>query len=353
MVSGIDDDEMNSPTIPDPTQHRRTTDGVVSSVGILGTGSCLPDRVVTNHEIAHTAQVEEEWILRKTGITERHWVQPGQATSDLAVIAAQRALDDAGIRASDLTVIIVATSTPDYPLPPTACLVQRELPDCKAIAFDVNAVCSGFVYALATGRSLLDSFGGCALVIGADTYSTILNPTDRRTVPLFGDAAGAVVLGTARPDTPTLLRFALSTDGSQADLIKVPAGGSHQPYSPEAHRLNLHCFTMDGRRVRAFVAEEVPRQIRQFLQNYGISPDRVDHFVPHQANKVMLDELFPALELPFATLHESAPMCGNTASASVPLTLDMALRDGKISAGEMILLAAFGGGMSVGLALIQ
>lgn len=350
MVSEINGLEvMNSSAIP----HRPTADNVASSVGMLGTGSCLPDRVVTNDEIGRTAHVDEEWILRKTGITERRWVQPGQATSDLAVTAAKRALDNAGIRASELTVIIVATSTPDYPLPPTACFVQRQLPGCQAIAFDVNAVCSGFVYALATGRSLLETFGGYALVIGADTYSTILNPTDRRTLPLFGDGAGAVVLGTATPDAPTLSRLALFTDGSLADLIKVPAGGSHQPYSPEAHRLNLHCFTMDGRRVRTFVTEELPRRIEQFLHDCGIPPARVDHFIPHQANKVMVDEFFPALRLPFATLHESAPMYGNTASASVPLTFDLAIRDGKIAVGETILLAAFGGGMSIGLALIQ
>jgi 3-oxoacyl-(acyl-carrier-protein) synthase III len=343
---------MSCPTLPNAIP-RRPSNGTASGVGILGTGSCLPGRVVTNHEIGRTAQVDEEWILRKTGITERRWIQPGQATSDLATTAAQQALDGAGIHASELTVIIVATSTPDYPLPPTACLVQRELADCHAIAFDINAVCSGFVYALASGQSLLNSIGGHALIIGADTYSTILNPADRRTLPLFGDGAGAVILGTATQDTPTLTRFALFTDGSQADLIKVPAGGSHQPYSPEAHQQDLNYFTMDGRRVRTFVTEQVPRKIKQFLHDCQTPPDHIDHFIPHQANKVMTDELFPALGLPFATLHETAPRCGNTASASVPLTLDMALRDGKIAAGETILLAAFGGGMSIGLALIQ
>ncbi len=327
--------------------------GDTSSVAILGTGSSVPDLVVTNHDIGRTAQVEADWILRKTGIIERRWVKPGQATSDLAITAAQRALDNAGIEASQLTVIIVATSTPDHPLPPTACFVQRGLADCQATAFDINAVCSGFVYALATGRSLLANLGGYALVIGADTYSTILNPADRRTLPLFGDAAGAVILGPARPDTPTLSGFALFTDGSQADLIKVPAGGSRQPYCAEAHQRNLHYFTMDGRAVRAFVAHQVPHRIKHFLHDCAITPEQIDHFIPHQANKILIDELFPTLGLPFATLHETAPTYGNTASASLPLTLDHATRNGKITAGETTLLTAFGAGMSIGLALIQ
>jgi 3-oxoacyl-[acyl-carrier-protein] synthase-3 len=322
-------------------------------MGILGTGSSVPDRVVTNDEIGRTIGVDDEWIQRKTGVITRRRILPGQATSDLALSAANHALDAAGIRAWDLSVIVVATSTPDHPLPPTACYLQRHLPDCHAAAFDVNAVCSGFLYALATGQALLHNLGGYALVIGADTYSTILDPTDRRTYPLFGDGAGAVVLGPRKRDTPTIEHLVLFTDGAHTDLIRVPAGGSRLPCTPDVHRQGLHYFAMDGRGVRTYISRELPRHLEQFLRTAATPPDRVDHFIPHQANAVMLRDLVPELGLRFATVHETASTYGNTAAASIPLTLDHAVRAGKISTDDTVLLAGFGGGMAIGLALVR
>ncbi|WP_280407570.1 3-oxoacyl-ACP synthase III family protein [Nocardia brasiliensis] len=319
---------------------------------ILGTGSAVPERVVANDEIGLTAQVDDEWIRRKTGILTRHWIEAAQATSDLAVRAARNALDAAGILASEISILIVATSTPDHPLPPTACYVQQRLPGCRAAAFDINVVCTGFLFALATGRALRNCSDGYALVIGADTYSTILNPADRTSYPLFGDAAGAVVLGSPRPDTPLLRHLTLFTDGSHADLIRVPAGGSRQPCSPDTHR-DSHYFTMRGRQVRDFVTGQLPQHITKFLADAGTPADSITHLVPHQANKVLLDDVFPYLGLRYATLHDTVTTHGNTAAASIPLTLDQAVRGGKITTGDTVLFAGFGAGMSIGLALAE
>ncbi|GAB0108331.1 beta-ketoacyl-ACP synthase III [Nocardia sp. JMUB6875] len=324
-----------------------------TSLGILGTGSRVPDRVVSNGEIAPAAQVDEGWVRRKTGILERRWADPGEATSDLAAAAGRNALQAAGIRAGDLSLIIVATSTPDSPVPPTACHVQRQLSACNAVAFDINAVCSGFVFALSVAQAMLASLGGYGLVIGADVYSRTLNPADRKTVVLFGDGAGAVVIGKSERSMATLRGATLFSFGDLADLIRVPAGGSRIPYTPAIHDKGLHYFTMDGHAVRSFVLDWLPHLVGRFLKQHSIAPEEVRHIVAHQANTVMLDDLFPRLGLPNATMHQTAAMYGNTAAASIPLTLDQAARSRGISSGDLVLLAGFGGGMSVGLSLIR
>jgi 3-oxoacyl-(acyl-carrier-protein) synthase III len=203
-----------------------------AGVGVLGTGACLPGRVLTNDEVGAPADVDHAWILRKTGIQERRWAKPDEATSDLAGQAGREALAQAGIAAADLAVVIVATSTPDHPQPPTANLVQYRLGALRAAAFDVNAVCSGFVFALAVGNQMVAANRGYALVIGADVYSRILNPADRKTAVLFGDGAGAVVLGpvTGRRG---ILATALHSFGEQWELIRVPGGGSRYPASAD------------------------------------------------------------------------------------------------------------------------
>jgi len=324
----------------------------VASVAILGTGSYLPDRVVSNDEAGAGANVDDAWIAGKTAIRERRWAAPEQATSDLATAAARAALESAGIAASELTAIVVATSTPDRPQPPTAAYVQRDLGAYRAAAFDVNAVCSGFVFALATVESMLARSGGHALVIGADLYSRILNPADRRTVVLFGDGAGAVVLGPATPGRG-IRSHALHTFGELADLIEVPAGGSRQPGSPDTHEAGLHYFTMNARGVREFVAERLPGLIKQFVHDAGAVPADIRHVVPHQANGVLLDQVAAELDLPRATVHQTVARYANTGAASIPITLDVAARAGKLQPGESILLAGFGGGMAAGFALVD
>ena len=332
---------------PDPSP------SVPLPVGILGTGSYLPERAVGNDEVGAPAGVDDAWIQHKTGIRSRRRAAATEATSDLAAAAGRRALDRAGVAAAELDLIVVATSTPDHPQPPTATLVQAALGARHAAAFDLNAVCSGFVFALTTAERFLGGrAGGRALVIGADVYSRILDPADRRTSVLFGDGAGAVVIGDVGRDRG-VLASRLVSDGDHADLIGVPGGGSRAPLTAEALAAGGHYFTMQGRAVRDFVATHVPALTRQFLADAGVRPDEIDHVVPHQANGRMLDTLGADLGLPRAVLHRSVDRFGNTGAASVPLTLDLAARDAGIRAGELVLLVAFGGGMAVGMSLVR
>lgn len=326
-------------------------------IGILGTGSYLPERVVLNREVATRAGVTDEWITRKTAIRERRYAASCEATSDLAAKAAQAALADAGIPADDLAWIILATSTPDQPQPATACLVQRQLGAHHAAAFDINSVCSGFVFALLTGIQLLsgsaDSTNGRhGLVIGADVYSRIIDPTDRKTAILFGDGAGAVVIGPVCFDRG-LLGGSMASDGKLADIIRVEAGGSRIPATAESLAAGSHYFKMDGRSVRDFVISELPKAIDDVLRTHSIQRDEVNYFIPHQANGAMLEDVLPKLGLDQARPILTVANHGNTGAASIPLAIDHAHTSAVFSDGSLLLLAGFGGGMSVGTALLR
>lgn len=323
------------------------------NVAVWGTGSYVPERVVSNDEVGARAGVDDAWITSKTGIRERRWVAEDQATSDLAIAAARAALESSGVSVSEVSTIVVATSSPDHPQPPTAVYVQNALGAENAAAFDMNAVCSGFVFATAVASRMIAGGGGYALVIGADVYSRILNPEDRRTVVLFGDGAGAVVLGPSRSSGHGVVATQLHTFGDLNDRIIVPAGGSRLPMEDRHHETGLAYFTMQGRAVKEFVLQELPPLVEDFLASAGVSPDEVDHFVPHQANGLMLAELLPALKLSNATMHDTVQRFGNTGAASVGITLDDAARAGRLSEGDLILLAGFGGGMAAGLALLR
>ncbi len=324
----------------------------MQDVRILGTGAYVPDRIVSNDEVGAPAGVDSNWIITKTAFRERRWAADHEATSDLATAAARAALESAGITPAQLSVIVVATSTPDRPQPPTASYVQQNLGATGAAAFDVNAVCSGEIFALSAAENLLARKGGHALVIGADIYSRILNPADRRTVVLFGDGAGAIVLGQG-DSGPRIWHLDLHTFGELSDLIRVPGGGSRAPLTAEALEEGQQYFTMDGRGVRRFVADHVPQLVKQFLHEAGVVPDDIRHFIPHQANGVMLDDLFTELALPNATHHKTLETYANTGAASIPITLDAAHRADALHPGDLILLAGFGGGMAAGLALIE
>ncbi|MDT0306696.1 ketoacyl-ACP synthase III [Streptomyces sp. DSM 44917] len=326
----------------------------MNPIGILGTGSFLPSVVVSNEEIAEGAGVTAEWITRKTGIRERRRAEGHQATSDLAAVAAQRALDQAGIRAEEVAYIVLSTSTPDRPQPPTASFVQHLIGAVNAAAFDVNAVCSGFVYALSVAERMLrpEPEGRYALVIGADIYSRILDYSDRKTAVLFGDGAGAAVLGRT-PASQGLLSTSLVSRGDQHGLIGVPAGGSRMPASAQTVASGSHYFRMDGRGVRAFVQENLPAAVHALLDSAGVRPEEVRHFVPHQANGVMLAEVWPELGLPNAEFHLTVERYANTGSASVPITLDHVHRGGSLAEGDMVLMVGFGGGMAIGSSLIR
>ncbi|WP_405817711.1 ketoacyl-ACP synthase III [Streptomyces sp. NBC_00838] len=322
------------------------------TIHVLGTGAYVPERIVSNDEVGAPAGVDDDWITRKTAIRQRRWAAEGQATSDLATAAGRAALEAAGISPEQLTVIAVATSTPDQLQPPTAAYVQHHLGAAGTAAFDVNAVCSGTVFALSSVAGTLVHRGGYALIIGADVYSRILDPADRRTVVLFGDGAGAMVLGPTGKG-PVVRRVALHTFGDLTGLIGVPAGGSRRPLDEGALSAGLQYFAMDGREVRRFVVEQLPQLTKGFLHEAGVEAADISHFVPHQANGVMLDTVFEELHLPRATMHRTVETYGNTGAASIPITMDAAVRAGSFRPGELVLLAGFGGGMAASFALIE
>ncbi|MGW3991153.1 3-oxoacyl-ACP synthase III family protein [Streptomyces sp. NPDC004830] len=337
----------------------------VGPIGVWGTGAYLPERVVNNAELGRRAGVSAEWIARKTGIVERRYAADHEAASDLAAHAGARALADAGVRADELAWIIVATSTPGHPQPATAALVQHRLAAFGAAAFDVNAVCAGFVAALHTAARLLavddgesgGTGGGrrrCALVIGAEVYSRIIDPADRRTAPLFGDGAGAVVIGPVG-EGRGLVGTAMRTDGHLHGLIGVQAGGSRQPASEKSVARGEHYFRMQGRLVREFVERELPAAVTAALERFSVRPGEVDHFVPHQANGEMLQSVTALLGLTAARVHLPVDRHGNTGAASIPLALHYAARaDGKgLEDGQLVLLAGFGGGMTLGTTLLR
>ncbi|WP_433260093.1 3-oxoacyl-ACP synthase III family protein [Actinosynnema sp. CS-041913] len=316
------------------------------SIGIVGLGAHLPDRVVTNAEVAAWADTTEEWIHTVTGIEERRYAADDEATSDLAVAAARAALGSGPV--APPAAILLATSTPDQPQPATASVVQRALGFAGVPSFDLNAVCSGFLYAVVVAEALLRTGpGGTALVVGADKYSTIMNRRDRRTVSLFGDAAGAVVLGEV-PAGYGIQASHLLTDGHHAELIEVRAGGTRLP----AGDPDDHLFRMNGFVVREYVLRTLPKAVHAVLDASGVRLDEVDRFVFHQANARLVETCAEELGVPPAKVPLTAPLLGNTAAASIPVTLAAAHRERPLRRGERIVLAAVGGGMSTGAVLL-
>ena len=322
-------------------------------IGILGVGSYLPEAEVSNAEIAERTGVTEEWILRKTKIESRRFAAADEATSDLAAKAGRAALASAGLTPADIDMIVVSTSTPDSPQPPTACLVQHLLDARKAAAFDINVVCSGFVYALELARALVTARPDQrVLVVAADLYSRSLDFGDRRTAVLLGDGAGAAVVGAAG-DGYGIQHIELAARGDLQHLIRVEAGGTRLPASPETVANGGHFFRMEGRLVREFVIEQVPRMLARFVAHAGVAPADIAHIVPHQPNGVLLDELDKLAGFPEARMHRTVERYGNVGSASVPVTLDAAHRGGALGDGDLILLTAFGGGMTTGNCLLR
>ncbi|MCF1594628.1 3-oxoacyl-ACP synthase III family protein [Streptomyces muensis] len=322
-------------------------------IGILGTGSYLPKDEVGNAEIAARVGVTPQWIEERTHITARRFAAPHEATSDLAVRAAERALEAAGVTAAEIDYLIVSTSTPDSPQPPTAYHVQRGLDARAAVCFDINVVCTGFVYALEVARRLLAGRpGGRALVVGADVYSRILDFTDRRTAVLMADGAGAAVLGEVE-DSRGFLGVELASRGDAHRLIRVEAGGSRLPASERTVREGSHFFRMEGRAVRDFVLENFPGLVETLCRRTGVPRDRIDHFVPHQPNGVMLAQIVARSGLETAMTHRTLDRYGNPGNAAVAVTLDAAVRQGHLNDGDIVLLAGFGGGMSMGAGLIR
>jgi 3-oxoacyl-[acyl-carrier-protein] synthase-3 len=323
----------------------------VSGSRIIGTGSALPARVVTNAELAETVDTSDEWIIERTGIRQRHVAGEGETTATLATAAARKALEDAGVEASSIGLIVLATATPDNTFPATATKVQAALGCNGGIAFDVAAVCSGFLYALSVADSMLrNGMAQRALVIGAETFSRILDWEDRTTCVLFGDGAGAVVLeatpGEASgPDAPGILGTRLHADGAQHDLLYVDGG-------PSTTQTVGH-VRMKGPEVFRHAVVNLADVLKEVLDNTGISVDQIDWVVPHQANKRILDATARKLGISPDKVVVTVQDHANTSAASVPLALDTARKDGRIKAGDLVMLEAMGGGFTWGASLIR
>lgn len=323
------------------------------AVGILGLGAYAPERIVTNKELEKTIDTTDEWIVERTGIRERRVAKDTEATSDLAFISAERALQDAGIRATELDLIIVGTVTPDMQFPSVACLVQDRLGAVNAAAFDITAVCSGFVYGLAIGSSFIQSgMYKKVLVIGAETLSKITDWTDRNTAILFGDGAGAVVLGETEPGYG-ILGLHLGADGSGGELLKVAAGGSRIPASADSVAQRLHYIYMNGNEVFKFAIKVMGEAATDALNHANLSSTDIDWLVPHQANMRIIQSAAKRLRLPMEKVIVNVDKYGNTSAASIPLALQEGVDSGRIKNGDVIALVGFGGGLTWGATIIR
>ncbi|WP_086799008.1 beta-ketoacyl-ACP synthase III [Streptomyces caniscabiei] len=319
---------------------------------LSGMAGWVPSRVVTNEHLARRLDTDDAWIRTRTGIHTRHVIDAGQATSDLAVEAGRRALASAGTDAVD--AVVVATTTPDHPCPATAPGVAACLGLAGAAAFDIGAVCTGFVYGLASAAGLIAAeVARRVLLIGADTYSTIVDPLDRANAIIFGDGAGAVVLRAGHPDEPGAVgHFDLGSDGAHADLITVAAGGSRQRSQPgEPTREERH-FAMRGREVYRHAVTRMAESARTTLSRADWKIDDVDHFVPHQANLRILHSVADDLGLPRERCVTQVESVGNTGAASIPLALADLTARGAVRPGDRLLLTAFGGGLTWGSCLL-
>ncbi len=318
---------------------------------ITGTGSYLPERVLSNKDLEAMVETSDQWIRERTGIVKRHVAVDGQTTCDLAEQAARRAIEAAGKTPGDIDLIILATTTPDKIFPSTACLVQQRLDIHGCAAFDIQAVCTGFVYALSVAEKFVRTGAArCALVIGAETFSRVIDWTDRGTCVLFGDGAGAVVLEAS--DVPGILSSHLHADGAYENLLHVPGGVSRGFDLPDAEG-DPHYTHMKGNEVFKMAVNTLGRIVDETLHANGMKKSDVDWLVPHQANIRIINATARKLSMSMDKVVVTVDQHGNTSAASVPLALDTAVRDGRIQPGEVLLLEAFGGGFTWGSVLLK
>ncbi|HET6951544.1 MAG TPA: beta-ketoacyl-ACP synthase III [Acidimicrobiales bacterium] len=335
------------------------TTGVAGGVSIAGWGTAVPARRVTNHDLEARLDTSDQWILERTGIRERRWAAPGESTGPLAVAAARQALDRAGLTPSEVGAVVVATSTPDRPMPSTAAGVAAAL-GITGGAFDVNAACAGFVYGLTTAYALVETgVTRTALLVGADVMTSIVDPEDRSTAVLFGDGAGALVLTGSRgiePGAPGLVAPGLVAtdlvgDPGGLDLLTIPAGGSALPASADTVAARQHFLKMDGREVFRRAVRGVTASVERTLARAGVTVDDVALFVPHQANARIVDAVLARTGLPAARTCGSVDRFGNTSAASIPIALAEAAQTGTVARGDLVLLCGFGAGFTIGTAL--
>lgn len=324
----------------------------LTGVGIRGIGAYVPERVVTNEELETTYGFEEGWIQKRTGILERRYAADDEGTSDLAVRAARAAMESAEISPSDVDLLLVGTFTPDFTCPSTACLVQQKL-GLDAPAVDMQAACSGFMYALATGAQYIATGNSrYALVIGADINSRIVEPADQRTAPLFGDGAGAVVLEAGTKDQG-LICYQLGADGGGGSMLDRPVGGTSRPATPELISAGQHYLKMDGRNVFKWAIQVVSETIDLVLKKAEVDVEDVKLFVLHQANIRIIDHAMKVLKIPKEKVFNNLSRVGNTSAASIPLALDEAARQGRIESGDLVLMCGFGAGLTWGTGLYR
>lgn len=313
---------------------------------IAGLGRYVPRRVLTNADLERMVDTTDEWITVRTGIKERRVAAPEEASSDLALEAAQEALEAAGVDAADLDLILVGTASPDMIFPATACLVQERLGAKRAGAVDISAACSSFVYALGLAHAqVVSGLAERVLVVGADTLSRITNWKDRSTCVLFGDSAGAAVV-VPSDGQRGLLSFWLGADGSGGSLLSLPAGGSRLPASYETVERAQHYIHMNGPEVFKFASRIIPRAIEETCQRAGVSVKEVDLFIPHQANVRIIQAAAERLGQPLEKFYMNVHKYGNTSSASVPVALYEAVEEGRVRPGDLVVLVAFGGGLT-------
>nr|WP_160036509.1 beta-ketoacyl-ACP synthase III [Paenibacillus sp. An7] len=321
-------------------------------VGVIGTGKYVPERILTNQDMEKMMDTNDEWIVSRTGIRERHIAAPEQATSDLAFEAAKAAAASAGIKHEDIELIIVATVTPDSAFPSTACILQDKLGAKGAAAFDLSAACSGFVYGLATATSLIQTgMYNNALVIGADCLSRITDYTDRNTSVLFGDGAGAVILGEV-PEGRGFKSFDLGAEGAGGPLLNLQAGGSRLPASEETVANKQHYIYMNGREVFKFAVRVMGTATIDVLAKAGLGKEDVDLFIPHQANIRIIQSAMQRLELPEEKVVINVDKYANTSAASIPLALVEAAEEGRMKPGDKVLMVGFGGGLTWGASVL-
>ncbi|MBO4631856.1 MAG: ketoacyl-ACP synthase III [Lentisphaeria bacterium] len=328
------------------------------SIRIIGTGSYIPERVLTNQDLEKMVDTTDEWITSRTGIRERHLAGEGVFTSDLSVQAARRALDMAGITPEDLDLISVATVSPDMTFPSTACVLQRKIGAVNAACYDLVAACTGLIYSLEVAYSLLKASPGkyrYALVLGADKLSSIVDWTDRSTCILFGDGASAVVLKNDPADSSPdfIIASKIGANGNYGDLLKIPAGGSALPASHATVDAHSHFVKMAGKEVFKLAVNGMVDSCKDVMQSSGVRPDEIAWVIPHQANKRIISAAAQRLDLPVERVYVNIERLGNTSAASIGICLDELNRAGKLKSGDYILTTAFGGGLTWGAMLMR
>lgn len=319
---------------------------------IVGTGAYVPDRVLTNADLERMVATSDAWILERTGIRERRIAAPGQACSDLGTRAALQALAAAGVEPDDLDMILVATCTGDQPLPSTACLIQAQLGARRAAACDLSAACCGFVYALSVADAYVKTGSRYVLVVGAEVMSAITDWTDRGTCILFGDGAGAAVVGPAEGNRG-ILSTHLHSDGALGDLICVPGGGSDMPPSEKMLTEKAQYLKMKGNETYKVAIKTLEDVARETMSAHGLTVKDIDLYVPHQANIRILKAVADRLQLPMEKIFMNIDRYGNTSAASIPLALDEAVKSGRIKDGSLVMIGAFGAGLTWASALIR